>query len=554
MGDQRIDLTRRKVLAGLSGVGVATVGAGLGSTAYFSDRETYPDNRLVAGELDLQVDWEEHYSDWSADENDDRTDDFGGDEFDADLDGDGVDDFDVVMTEGDPTAVPEGYTGFPTFEEPLVAVPDAAMDDFLDNTAVEAYPDEDDDGIQDLILTRDQISALNPTLSPEQVEQAFHDQFADVPQDLEAPVIELEDVKPGDFGEVTFSIHLHNNPGYLWMTGELLDAVENGQTEPEADDPDEQAEVVELLDEVQVAVWHDDGDNVREEVELVSSPHDVDQGTAITLDADESLIARGTLREVLDSLSSGVGVPIDADPTTEERVCFPFSTTRYFGFAWWLPVDHANEIQTDSATFDLGFYTEQCRHNDGSGITPECDVVSGSGWGKQTQFADGVETSFARARYGDNLASGAWELAIAEPSLPPTIDQANYVWTDGATVPFTYAYDGSTATFTLDGTTISGAIPEPRGKVGIQLKADESSISASNLTLANASGKTVASGQALAISEDNSEGGRGLAYLIYGGDCFDAATGFTLAGDLTLNLQDDYPGSDEGVAMDVIVE
>jgi hypothetical protein len=45
--------------------------------------------------------------------------------------------------------------------------------------------------------------------------------------------------------------------------------------------------------------------------------------------------------------------------------CFPNSTTVYIGFEWWLPVDHANEIQTDSVSFDLGFYTEQCRHNDG---------------------------------------------------------------------------------------------------------------------------------------------------------------------------------------------
>jgi hypothetical protein len=40
-------------------------------------------------------------------------------------------------------------------------------------------------------------------------------------------------------------------------------------------------------------------------------------------------------------------------------------------FAWWVPVDHGNEIQSDSATFDLGIYAEQCRHNDGSGMNDE---------------------------------------------------------------------------------------------------------------------------------------------------------------------------------------
>jgi len=38
---------------------------------------------------------------------------------------------------------------------------------------------------------------------------------------------------------------------------------------------------------------------------------------------------------------------------------------------WWLPIDHGNQVQSDSATFDLGFYTEQCRHNDG-----ETDLVA----------------------------------------------------------------------------------------------------------------------------------------------------------------------------------
>jgi hypothetical protein len=58
-----------------------------------------------------------------------------------------------------------------------------------------------------------------------------------------------------------------------------------------------------------------------------------------------------------------------------ERECFEASTTHHIGFAWWLPVDHANEIQTDSVSFDLGFYTEQCRHNDGSGMLPENETT-----------------------------------------------------------------------------------------------------------------------------------------------------------------------------------
>jgi hypothetical protein len=98
----------------------------------------------------------------------------------------------------------------------------------------------------------------------------------------------------------------------------------------------------------------------------------------------EAYIARGTLREILNQLSTGTGIPLDGDILAEEgggmsdRNCFSAVSandtndqTHSVGFAWWLPVDHANEIQTDSATFDLGFYTEQCRHNDGEGMEPE---------------------------------------------------------------------------------------------------------------------------------------------------------------------------------------
>ena len=48
-------LSRRRVLAGLGAVGFASAGAGLGTSAYFSDEEEFVDNTLTAGELDLAV-------------------------------------------------------------------------------------------------------------------------------------------------------------------------------------------------------------------------------------------------------------------------------------------------------------------------------------------------------------------------------------------------------------------------------------------------------------------------------------------------------------------
>ena len=55
MNDDTIGLSRRKMLVGLGAVGVASAGAGLGTTAYFNDTETFEGNSLTAGELDLFV-------------------------------------------------------------------------------------------------------------------------------------------------------------------------------------------------------------------------------------------------------------------------------------------------------------------------------------------------------------------------------------------------------------------------------------------------------------------------------------------------------------------
>jgi hypothetical protein len=105
----------------------------------------------------------------------------------------------------------------------------------------------------------------------------------------------------------------------------------------------------------------------------------------------EEVIFRGTLNESLTALTTDNGIPLDGNRQTEydeiaaigdetnpvygERECFNHVDTNYVAMAWWLPVDHANEIQTDSVMFDIGFYTEQCRHNAGAGMAPETEAT-----------------------------------------------------------------------------------------------------------------------------------------------------------------------------------
>ncbi|MFC7069634.1 SipW-dependent-type signal peptide-containing protein [Halobaculum lipolyticum] len=58
---------RRNVLLGLGTIGLASAGAGLGTTAYFSDTESFSGNTLQAGSLDLTVEYEATYNGGPAD-------------------------------------------------------------------------------------------------------------------------------------------------------------------------------------------------------------------------------------------------------------------------------------------------------------------------------------------------------------------------------------------------------------------------------------------------------------------------------------------------------
>jgi predicted ribosomally synthesized peptide with SipW-like signal peptide len=317
---KEFSFSRRKALAALGTVGAASAGAGLGTSAFFSDQETFRNNSLVAGALDAKVAYSAHYSDWSSDEDD------------------GVA---VRMWEGNPdtTGGPADLradeTGLPTNDAWLVAVDDP--DQFLANT---------------------RYSEAGDVSCPDGSDAA----------DIEQPVIELEDVKPGDFGEVTIDFALCDNPGFIWLNGELRSADENDLTEPEAADEDEDGDAdstdpvdVELLDAVRAAVWVDDGNGYVD---------------------DEVLAIEGSLRTVLNELGTGPGLALGGNVDSGDglgRNCFSpagqgagTADVHSISVAWWLPVDHGNEVQTDAVTFDLGLYTEQCRHN---GAEVDLDAV-----------------------------------------------------------------------------------------------------------------------------------------------------------------------------------
>ena len=75
----------------------------------------------------------------------------------------------------------------------------------------------------------------------------------------------FRDLKPGDWGEDTISLHVNNNDSWLCADVTLTSNQDNGNTEPELNDEQPwTAGEGELADKVNFIWWADDGDNVLE--------------------------------------------------------------------------------------------------------------------------------------------------------------------------------------------------------------------------------------------------------------------------------------------------
>ena len=184
------------------------------------------------------------------------------------------------------------------------------------------------------------------------------------------------DLKPGDYGEDTISIHVGSNDAWVCAAAQITNDSDQTCTEPEGDDdpscvdPDGNGE---LDDSLNFAFWVDDGDNVFE------------VGESVFLEGPLSGIDTQGQITLADSASSILG---DATP-------IPGDTTFYIGKIWCFgdltanqlpdredpspelnnPINRGtgwtcdgtfinNAAQTDKVVGDLEFYAEQARNND----------------------------------------------------------------------------------------------------------------------------------------------------------------------------------------------
>ena len=151
------------------------------------------------------------------------------------------------------------------------------------------------------------------------------------------------DIKPGDEGEDTISLHVLNNDAWVCAEVSNLTSLDNGQTEPEllVDNTGLDGE----LDSTMLwKVWRDDGDNIQE-IGNDSSNSDVDETTLLSGNPTDGVLALYDSTTLNGPLLGGI--------------------TAYLGVAWTLPAESGNETQTDSLTGDISFRVEQSRNNEG---------------------------------------------------------------------------------------------------------------------------------------------------------------------------------------------
>ena len=538
----QLNISRRTVLAGLGTIGIASAGAGLGTTAYFRDEESVA-AELEAGRLDILLDYRATYGTWL---------DQGG--TDAIVNGTAIEDpTDGAMQTYVVGQAPDWRNG----DGSMVSGPTWA--DITNDVDACVYEDTTD--IRGEVDTAGGDYVVDGTID---TDDGFLPGYVDGDEGV---MFDLNDVKPKDEGEATISIHLCDNPAFVGLTAEVTEALENGAIEPEnvGDFVDDDNSDSELPYYIYVRAWLDsDCSNTYEAAEetlvyqgslagLVGAIGESDaaenpvEGLQVggeCLDPGVHCVAFDWyfVCEPEDFELSSDAAPTESDGTLADELA-----------AVGLPLD-PNVAQTDTASFRLGFNAVQCRHN-----MEMCETVVDSGFGKPAEFESGSESLFCRARYGDNSNTGTWELKLGEAPVDASDAQANYVWTSGETVDWSFSYDGTGSTFEFDGVVLNdGSTPALDDEVVLQTKAiNGSSVSVTLDSVLDDAGDPVSLSGPMSVSATGSPDGRELRYLLIP-ECsgLDLNAGFNLSGTATATIDPAVydPNAEEGVAFDVNVE
>ncbi|MEZ4104382.1 MAG: TasA family protein [Candidatus Paceibacterota bacterium] len=176
----------------------------------------------------------------------------------------------------------------------------------------------------------------------------------------------FRDLKPGDYGEDTISLHVNDNDAYACMAFDLTGTPENDQTEPEVDvDNTAGADEGELQNYLSFLFWHDDGDNVLEDDEKIidalsglSSEIFTGNWLALAESGDEPF-SGGETAYIGKGWCFG-----DISPDAVPQDDYGAPTVDNTGFACTGAQGDHNDAQTDGIEVDVAFHAVQARHND----------------------------------------------------------------------------------------------------------------------------------------------------------------------------------------------
>ena len=198
----------------------------------------------------------------------------------------------------------------------------------------------------------------------------------------------FEDLKPGDVGEDTISIHVNNNDAWLCMATRITGTPENNQTEPEAIvDTSSGVDSGELQGALNFVFWPDDGDNVLEVNEYAG-------GLGVFTGTAESFMNTSP-RIVADStFNIFAGGPTTTPTPLTGGIDYHIAKAWCFGTLGFAPVSVGenptvatgitcngasldNSTQTDGVKGDIEFYAVQSRNNS----TFTCEANYTPSWG-----------------------------------------------------------------------------------------------------------------------------------------------------------------------------
>ena len=213
---------------------------------------------------------------------------------------------------------------------------------------------------------------------------------------------QLVDVKPGDEGENTISLHVYDNDAWGRFLINNVQDLDNTCTEPELEDETDcvtEGTPGELAQSITFKAWLDQGitpgfQNIGANGQPTNTPDQGEgdnlqdcEGSVETEDCNEPLvILPGTVdndggnpnpdetHSIWSALSLVYDAFCSASPINGANNYGPCqgiaddgrlvgSTTYYFGLAWSIPDGVGNEAQTDSLNADLTFEAVQHRNN-----------------------------------------------------------------------------------------------------------------------------------------------------------------------------------------------